>query len=358
VPDEGGNGQDGIWRVVWSPTGQHLAYIEVHFRSAPDPVEPISSLRIVDPHGGGASIVLEDARLGQALWWGPEDRILFSYREDPADDQRNYGVYSIRIDSRTRRATGPPQLVTRAEGLIGGMTGTVDGKQLVLWRGRAPVQVFLSDFDAGTRQWKEPRRLVLDANDNLASAWTADSKSVFFVSNRNGTWKLFKQAIDETSPEVLVEGRSISLPRLSADGTQVLYLSSPNPDVASFPAEVMNKPIAGGTPRVVIREKGISNFACARAPSTLCLFSQVEDDFVFRVFDLEHGPGRELLKLPHKVWSDNGNWCLSPDGSKLAIFLDQHRIRFFSVATEAAHDVTVKDWPLACISHKDSRDRL
>jgi DNA-binding winged helix-turn-helix (wHTH) protein/Tol biopolymer transport system component len=344
-PNKEGAGQDLIWRVVWSPTGQHLAYIQAHYRNTPWSVEPISSLRIVDPDGGGASVVLEDARLGPvALWWGPEDRILFSYREDPANAQRNYGVYSIRIDGRTGKAIGPPQAVTKAEGFVGGMTGTADGKRLVLWRFRVPAQVFISDYDAGTRQWKEPRRLILDANENFAWAWTADSKAVFFVSNRNGTWKLFKQAIDETSPEVLVEGRSISDPRLSADGTQVLYLSSSNPDDTSFPAEVMSKPIAGGTPRVVIQGKGIGNFQCAMAPSTLCLFSQ--DGDVFRVFDLEHGAGRELLRLPHQVWSENGNWSLSSDGSKLAIFLDQHRIRFFSIATGAAHDVTVKDWPL------------
>jgi hypothetical protein len=124
----------------------------------------------------------------------------------------------------------------------------------------------------------------------------------------------------------------------------VLYLSSSNPDDASFPAEVMSKPIAGGPPRVVMPGKGIFNFQCAMAPSTVCLFSQGDgDDYSFRVFDLEHGAGRELLKLPRAV---NENWSLSSDGSKLAIFLDQHRIRFFSVATGAAHDVTVKDWPL------------
>jgi DNA-binding winged helix-turn-helix (wHTH) protein/Tol biopolymer transport system component len=348
-PNKGGAGQDLIWRVVWSPSGEHLAYIEAHSRSAPDPVEPISSLRIVDPDGRGARVVLEDARLGPvALWWRSEDRILFSYREDPANAQRNYGVYSIRIDGRTGNAIGPPQPVTRAEGFVGGMTGTADGKQLVLWRSRAPAQVFLSDFDARTRQWKEPRRLVLDANENFAWAWTADSKAVFFVSNRNGTWKLFKQAIDETSPDVLAEGLSISLPRLSADGKQVLYLSSSNPEDASFPAEIMSKPVAGGPARVVIRGKEIGNFQCAMAPSTMCLFSQIDGrgDDVFRVFDLEQGAGRELLKLPHQIGSLNRNWSLSSDGAKLALFLDQHRIRFFSVATGAALDVTVKGWPL------------
>jgi DNA-binding winged helix-turn-helix (wHTH) protein/Tol biopolymer transport system component len=347
-PNKGGAGRGLIWRVVWSPTGQHLAYIEAHFRNAPEPVEPISSIRIIDANGGGASVVLEDTRLGPvALWWGSEDRILFSYREDPANAERDYGVYSIRVDGRTGKAIGPPQAVTRAEGSIGGMSGTADGKRLVLWRFREPAQVFISDYDAGTRQWKEPRRLILDSNENLAWAWTADSKAVFFVSNRNGTWKLFKQAIDETSPEVLVEGPSISLPRLSADGTQVLYLSLADSDDASFPAKIMSKPVAGGTPRVVIKGKRIPNFQCAMAPSTLCLFVQIDEGYAtFRVFDLEHGAGRELLKLPLQILSENGNWSLSSDGAKLALFLDRHRIRFFSIATGEARDVSVKGWPL------------
>jgi DNA-binding winged helix-turn-helix (wHTH) protein/Tol biopolymer transport system component len=341
-------GRDVISRVVWSPTGQYLAYIQAHFRSSPDPVEPIRSLRIVDPDGAGASVVLNDARLGDALWWGRGNRILFSYREDPTSSQRNDGVYSIQIDGLTRSAAGPPQPITRAEGVIGALSGTADGRRLVVWRTRQPVQVFLSDYDERSRQWNEPRRLILDANENLAYAWTADSRAVFFVSNRNGTWKLFKQAIDETSPEVLVEGRSLMTARLSADGTQVLYMSFSNPDDASSPTEVISKPIAGGTPHVVMQGKGINNFQCATAPSTLCLFAQIDDEgnVPIRVFDLEHGPGRELLKLPHQVAFENGNWSLSSDGSKLAIALDQHRIRFFSIATGSARDVTVKDWPL------------
>jgi Tol biopolymer transport system component len=70
----------------------------------------------------------------------------------------------------------------------------------------------------------------------MAFAWTSDSKSVLFISNRNGTWKLFRQAIDETTAEVLVEGRSLFLPRLSPDGSQALYLSYPEPSATLFPS--------------------------------------------------------------------------------------------------------------------------
>jgi len=339
--------RDEIYRVVWSPTGQYLAYIQVHYRYAPGPVEPIRSLRIVDLNGEGASVVLDDSRLGGALWWGAGNRILFSYREDPTNSQRNDGVYSIQIDERTRRAAGLPKPITRAEGLIEGMSGTADGKRLVVWRIREPAQAFLSDYDKETRQWSEPRRLILDANENLAYAWTADGKAVFFISNRNGTWKLFKQAIDETSPEVLVERRSLMTPRLSADGTHVLYMSLVKPDDTSSPAQIISMPIAGGTPRVVVQGKGIMNYQCATAPSTLCLLGQIDEagTTTFRAFDLENGQGRKLLKI--QDWFDNGNWSLSPDGSKVAMALDQNRIRFFSIATGEFRDVTVKDWPLA-----------
>ena len=78
--------------------------------------------------------------------------------------------------------------------------------------------------------------------------------------------------------------------------------------------------------------------------SILCIFSKlVGRDLIFLSFDLEHGAGREVVRIPNGYT----NWSLSPDGSKLAIFLDKHRIRFLTLDTGIAHDVSVKDWPLS-----------
>jgi DNA-binding winged helix-turn-helix (wHTH) protein/Tol biopolymer transport system component len=329
--------------ATWSPTGQHLAYIENHFVAAAHPVEPARSLRIIGSNGEGARVILDDPRIGQALWWAPDGRILFSYREDPGSRLDNFGVYSIRVDERTGMAGGPPQPLTKAEGSIGSVSGTADGKRLVVWRRSVAPQVFIASFDAGSRRWNEPRRLTLDANINFGSAWTADSKGVLFVSNRNGEWKLFKQVIDETTPEVLAEAQVISPPRLSADGSHVLYVTSSNPKDVSVPSSIMSKSLSGGASRVVVQGFGIGNNQCAMAPSTLCVFSQFDGkDLVFRSFDLEHGAGRELLRIPEA----SPNWSLSSNGSKLAIFLDRHRIRFVSLSLGASYEVTVKDWPL------------
>jgi hypothetical protein len=156
-------------------------------------------------------------------------------------------------------------------------------------------------------------------------------------------WKLFKQAYGQTTAEVLVKSRSIFLPRLSADGSQVLYLSYLKPEDNSVPVDLMRRPLAGGPPQLVLQEKGITNFQSARSPSALCIFSKLLGaDNIFVFFDPIHGVGRELAR------TSNGfaNWTLSPDGKQLAVYLDHHRFRFLQLETGVAHDVTVKDWSI------------
>jgi DNA-binding winged helix-turn-helix (wHTH) protein/Tol biopolymer transport system component len=333
-----------IYPVVWSPNGQRLAYIERHFATAPDPAEQTFSLETIDVNGSGSTVVLDDPRIGMALWWVADGRVLYAYRNGEASEGDDYGVYSIPVDQQTGKASGQPQPVTNAEGRIEGLSATSDGDRLILWRTNRQPQAFIAAFDPVSRQWKTPRRLTLDANANIAEAWTLDSNAVLFVSNRNSTWKLFKQRIDETTAEVLVEGRSIYLPRVSADGTQVLYLVTSKPEDTSFPASLMSKPLVGGPSHLILSDKGIINYQCAQVPATLCIFSKlVGQDLIFVSFDLEHGADRELFKIPNGYT----NWSLSADGSKLAIFLNRHQIRFLSLATKVANDVSVKDWPLS-----------
>src|SRR5580704_1187127 len=205
-------------------------------------------------------------------------------------------------------------------------------------------QAFISEFDASTRKWKTPRRLTLDANGNMATAWLSDSRTVLFASNRNGTWTLFRQAIDETTADVLVGVHSVYLPWLSADGSQVLYLSQTDPADPSIPISLMRLPVTGGPPQLVMRDIGLGNYQCARLPSTLCIATKFEkDDVIFFAFDPGRGIGRELLKIRGVVH----DWSLSPDGRTLADLPHGHSIRFFSVENGVAREdktVTLSEW--------------
>jgi Tol biopolymer transport system component len=58
------------------------------------------------------------------------------------------------------------------------------------------------------------RRLTLDESVSLAWSWTPDSKAVLFLSDRNGTLEMFKQATDQP----LAESLMVSPEQLSAHG--------------------------------------------------------------------------------------------------------------------------------------------
>jgi DNA-binding winged helix-turn-helix (wHTH) protein/Tol biopolymer transport system component len=329
---------------AWSPNGRRIACIEHHWFAEFAPLTNLSSVWTRDADGADLQVILRDASLGWALTWAPDGRILFASRANTTAERADEEVRSIRVDERTGKATGQPEPVTSGMGTIGGMTVTSDGKRMVLWRDNTQEQAFISEFDASTHKWKTPRRLTLDANGNMATTWLSDSRTVVFASNRNGTWTLFKQAIDETTADVLVEGHSIFLPRLSADGSQVLYLSQTDPADRSVPLSLMRLPVAGGPPQLVLRDIALGNYQCARLPSTLCIGTKFEKNgTVFFSFDPVGGIGHELTKLsglPH-------DWSLSPDGRTLADLPHVHSIHFLSVENGAVKEdrtVTLNEW--------------
>jgi len=256
--------------------------------------------------------VESSVRIGLALCWAADGRLLYAYQKDPRSELNDFGIWSVRVNEKTGEPEGEPKQVTQGAGRLGELSVTADGKRLILWRANAFPEVFLAEIDREAGRLRIPRRLTLDENWNTATAWTPDSRAVLFYSNRNGTYKLFRQGIDQSVPELLVEGRSISLPRMNAAGTEILYLVRSNSEEPASMLSVMGVRLEGGSPRLILRKPFIRNIQCARSPSKLCLLNTaVGSATQFFSFDPESGESQEFASFQV---SQQPNWSLSPDG--------------------------------------------
>jgi len=340
-----------LWSASWSPNGRRIAYVEresVHSHS-PNGDRFLVYSRKAD--GSDARLLFEDERMDSVpgdydqllpppLYWAPNDHLYFALQSHKRghDD----AIWSIGVDQNTGEAQGQPREMLRGLGWIGGFSASRAGNRLVFWRSDETEQVFVSDFDGNSRKMSSPRRLTIDRSaDFYAADWTADSKAVVFSAPL--MHKIYKQELDATTPELLTEWRKVkvNLPRLSGDGSEILYRVTDKPEDASAPVDLMAVPIAGGAPRVILSEPGINNFICAKPPSQVCILNELllAGNF-FYLLDLNHGKGRLVAKLP-----GDANSGFSPDGSTLALD-DGSTVRFVSIDSGIVKDVLVKDWPV------------
>jgi hypothetical protein len=253
---------------------------------------------------------------------------------------------------------------------------SADGKHAVFIRTNIAPAVFVADVDARTREIGKLQRLTMDERQSRPYEWTPDGKSVLYVSDREGTFRIFRQQIGAATPEIIagVQG-SPNILRLNPERTEILYLteaerkntdagngapSSQNSGVSghvngscapssSVPPSsqdsgacghsgtntqaegefqtrnllLMRVPLDGGTSQLVVEDSGINNFQCARLPSRECIYSKfTKDALVFQEFDaqtgVKTGTAKKLLTVQGPEW-EYYNWSLSPDGRTVAL---------------------------------------
>lgn len=166
-----------------------------------------------------------------------------------------------------------------------------------------------------------------------------------FPSNRSGKWKLFRQDLDQVTPELVGEvGPNFVLPRLNPDGTKILYSTGYEPDDHARLASLMEMPLFGGPARKILQMSLLSNFQCARSPSKVCVLStHAERAGRLYQFDEEDGATRNFAEFKM-----NGlvSWSLSPDGSQVAIAYThgEPKVVFMNMANHSMHDVELHGW--------------
>jgi serine/threonine protein kinase len=344
-----GSDDDAFFWAAWSPDGRRLAYERFH--RTPDKIE--CSIESCEVMGGQPTIILSDPRLNDPnikFLWLPDGRFLYTMLE-PEKLGRYTNLWEIRVDSKTGEPLSKPRRITNwAEVMVGALSATADGRQLAISRGSSQADVYVGELEANGGRVKEPRRLTLDERSDFPKAWTPDSKAVLFQSNRNGTWDIFKQALDQRAAELVVAGPDYKdWPVVSPDGTWVIYLSRASSEIsATTPVRIMRVPTSGGAPQLVLEGRGIEYLACARSSPALYVFSEPSPDgghIIFSASDPSQETRRELTRVKLNQPVAGHGWDLSPDGSHIA-FTQYHeregRVQILSLASEEVREINVK----------------
>lgn len=317
-------------RPTWFPDGKRILY----WRLAGQPGQTTFQFESRDRQGGDPVVLLHNDRMTDFCWAGP-GRLIYSVRE-PAPNEYDSNLWEIRVNEQNGKSKSPPRRITDWSGFFFSFPEfTADGKRLVFLNARGQSDVYLGELANGGAELKNPQRLTLDDRIDWPGGWSADSKTVVFYSNRNGTFDIYKQGVNEKNAQTVVTGPDEKwAPQISPDGKWVLYMQWPT--VASGPAPtvgtLMRVPLAGGPAESVMEIKGhpgtntgdpldsvggFPSFRCVAQGNRCVLAENVGGKVQFTAFDPMQGRKPEL-------WNSNADpdlaaWDLSPDGTRLVV---------------------------------------
>jgi Tol biopolymer transport system component len=200
-------------------------------------------------------------------------------------------------------------------------SATADGKRLAFYRHVGGGSIYVGNLEGAGMA--NPRHLTLSEDWNVGVSWTADSKEIVFVSDRNHTRGIYRQSLDSDTPEPIITGLEDRprFPHVSPDGACLLYfLNRPsNGHVVSY--DLLRIPITGGTPELVLSAQQSAQLRCPNAPATLCVISERSADnerLTFTSFDSRGGRATQIMTLDGP-FNARYSWDLSPDGTRVAM---------------------------------------
>ncbi|HET6219788.1 MAG TPA: protein kinase [Acidobacteriaceae bacterium] len=310
--------------VFWSPDGRRLAFQRRHF----DQHQYQYRYESVELSTGKVAVESPNLLMSAASAL-PDGRVMF-LRWDNEDFTSSHGLYEMKTDLATGALQGEPRKVASLAGddttTLLGLSVAADGKQALTLMRSTQNSVFVGDFNQSAPRISNVRRLTLDEQTNFPHAWTADSRDVIFESNRRGGYDIFKQGIDQRTPEVIVATPMTEmLPQLSPDGHFVLYDARPRESYQPWfyrpgSSKLMRVPVEGGNPQEVPIGGPLDEFRCALGAGKRCVLRTTVPGESRTYYDLDavRGKGQELARTK---WSVEvlGDWDVSPDGTQVAI---------------------------------------
>ena len=324
---------------TWSPDGKRIAYLRAKFTYD----ARTGSVEINEWQSARAETLFSDNHLSPAVHWLPDGRFIYALNLLYGSNQPGSTLWTLPLQ-QSGKIIGTPRQIGQGHGSVSHVTGSADGKALIFRSDNWSPNVYIATLASDGAHVLAHKRLTLDESLNLPFSWTPDSKAVLFVSDRNSTIDIFKQGREERVAEsVMTSKEQLSVPRMTSDGSEILYISTPKDAGLEVPSSIFAIPISGGTPRLVLKDVGIWNVQCAHLPSTVCLYT-IKKGNTSETFQFDVRSGKNTA--PPQIDPDC-NWSLSPDGSQRAIVAkgpDEGTIRLRSTSTGKTRDLVVRGW--------------
>ena len=307
--------------LAWSPVNGRLAYIKSQGKS-----EAGGSVETVSLEGGPPSVVLSTPALvvGQAatILWFRDGRVIFLMGDTMAPN--GVTVSEINVDPRTGKPTGELSKSAILDAFP--MSASADGTRLVAGKGHARDDVYVGELKETGAGLEVPKRLTVSESVDYPSAWTHDSKAIFFDSDRAGRRQIFRQQLDQENAEPLSQGSEAEeQAMLTPDGTWILCWSSANPSGGSVATthSLMRIPTSGGSAAKILEaaaDDSATDFRCPSGTSGSCvLIGWEQGQLIFYLFDPVKGKGNELARTKLPRPGEDLDWSVSPDGLRIAI---------------------------------------
>ena len=329
--------------LTWLSGGQRVVYV------ATDKLG--DSLVTRELKGGPVTTVLSpaDMKKMEEMAILPDGRLLYTLPEpDAVDSSCNY--WTQRLDERTGALDQKPTRLTNwGGGCAGGTSVTADGKKLVFNKWKAHFSIYVTDIAPNGTRISGTRRLTLTDTWDFPADWTTDSKEVIFRSTRNGHLGIFKQSIGvDTAEPLVLRPEEVLFPRVTPDGSWVLYSVLTKADDRASPVQIMRVPISGGPSETVLTAPSPGITMCARPPAKVCLLlgdDQGRKQFTLSSFDALSGLGSELARIDYDTNPQDFASDLSPDGTRFA-YTSGHEdlIHILSLRGQPRQDIRVKGW--------------
>jgi len=343
---ESGN-EDTINTASWSADGERLVYA----RDAGAEISLFSrDLK------GGPPILLERPAEIADKWidYGttlPDGRTISSVTEKGGIGTSTCNFWELKNDLRTGKVIEKPRQLTHWAGFCMDPTSvTADGRKLVYTQMAGHPTVYVADLQAGETRIAKERHLTLSESMDVVADWTPDSQSIIFWSNRSGQPGIYRQRLDEDTPEpLLAKQENLNVCCVTPDGHWFIYLTSSStgqPQGAT--GELMRIPVAGGTSQELFSTRNLQWFGCARTPSKLCAISERNEDrkeVIVTSFDPERGRGREVARIVLDPNVNDWTMALSPDGKDFAVISRSGApLQILSIQGAVLQEIKIPEW--------------